>query len=74
MGSNPTEGTQHRKASHMSNTALMGMICIALAAFIMNIITILMKLTAHETIKTPIILAVVNFMIMVYFIMRAMPN
>lgn len=58
----------------MSNTALIGMICIALAAFIMNIITILMKLTAHETIKTPIILAVVNFMIMVYFIMRAMPN
>lgn len=58
----------------MSNTALMGMICVALAAFIMNIITIIMKLTAHEPIKTPIILAVVNFMIMVYFIMRAMPN
>lgn len=58
----------------MSNTALMVIICIALAAFIMNIITILMNLTAHESIKTPIILAVVTIMIMVYFIMRAMPN
>lgn len=46
----------------------------ALAALIMNIIVILMDLRDHKPNGLNITLAIVNTVLMVYFVMRAMAN
>lgn len=45
-----------------------------LVALIMNIITILMNLRDHEPNELILILAIVNAMVMAYFVMQAMTN
>lgn len=55
----------------MSYTAWAIMLLVAL---VMNIITILMNLRDREPNRLIIILAIVNLMVMIYFVMRAMTN